>query len=141
MQVGAAFDAAAAFGFDVRIEIGLAVVVAELLASFDVSPRENKYTRALLVYLRLAVWAAGVVDIARCVTARRAIERFCFTDLKKIERVGDLLLLVAEDPARVLDDTGAFGYSALRVQPKPRLRALDFELILPRFKNFLHEER
>ncbi len=73
---------AAAVGLDVLIEIFFAVVVGELVARIDVLNRV--YINVAALYLGLAVGRARVVDVARDVRARGAVDRLARIDLKQV---------------------------------------------------------
>jgi hypothetical protein len=78
----------------------------------------------------LAIGAAGVVDVARNILARRAVDRTPAGDGEKI-LVGDAVgLLVGEAGPEIFDDAGALGDILAGEQPDAGGRALRVQLEL-----------
>src|SRR5688572_15611972 len=122
--LGHAFGAAAVLAQEL-VEILLAVVVSELLAGSDVAQGED--IDAALADLGLAVGHAGVIDVARAVRARRAVEHLAAAHVEEIARIADLVLLVGKQLARIFDDAGALGDGLAGKQPEPCPRTMDLK--------------
>jgi len=72
--LAAALCALAAVGLDIVIEKFFAIIVGKLLTGFDISLCVDEYFLFVLVHLRFAVGAAGVVDVAGKVLAPLTID-------------------------------------------------------------------
>ncbi len=109
------------------IKILSVVIVVELLAWFYILLRHDKDPAAVELYL--AVWGAGVVDVACGVAAHGAVYHRAFVYLKEIFAAAGVVLLLRERPAAVLDDARAFLDRGVRKEPQARFGALYFEFM------------
>lgn len=99
--------AATAVGFDEVVEVVFSVVVGKLFAGFDCAFGEDEDFSALHFYL--AVWTAGVVDVARDVLSCGSVDGLAVTDFKKILSRNTIRFVFCDDIAPVLNDESAFG--------------------------------
>src|SRR4029077_20931074 len=122
----AAFVAPAALRLDVGVEVVLAVVVGDLVARLDVPDRLDP--DAARAGHRIGVRPAGMVDVARQVRARRAVDGPARIHLEPVAIVGALVaLLVGQQRAGVLDDVFVLADRLGREHAKPGARARDAE--------------
>lgn len=108
-------DASASLGFDVFLEIFLAIVVREFLSRGDLPLGDDEYPT--VVVHRFAVGFAGMVDISRLVPSRRSVDVPLFIDTEDIEVAA--FVRTADPFADVLDDRLSAREIARRIESEP----------------------
>jgi hypothetical protein len=88
----------------VLIKILLTVIVGYLLSFLDRAFRKDK--DALVVYERLCVRAAGMINISSLVDTRLPVDGLLLSYLKKILAAARICLFGTDFPTYVLDDAG-----------------------------------
>ncbi|MEZ6022305.1 MAG: hypothetical protein R3C16_02565 [Hyphomonadaceae bacterium] len=83
---------------------------------------------AALVDIGLAVRTARMIDVARRVPARRAVDGFARVDLEQVLGAALLFLLLGELDADIFDDAGVLRNFLIGVEAKARLRTLHGEI-------------
>ena len=93
-------------------EVFLSVIVTELFAGLDGALGEDEDLVAF--YLDFAVWTAGVVQIARDIFARGAVNGFAVANFEKILSANAVRLAFGDKVAPVFDDESTFWNSNVR---------------------------
>ena len=102
----AATAATATNGFYILVPIMLAIAIAKLFARFYVALGNDE--NALIVFLRLAIGRAGMIDIARHVFAAAAVYRQVIVKLEEILAAAFDHLFFADDLAPIFRDNIPF---------------------------------
>jgi hypothetical protein len=122
-RFGAALYALAADRLDDIVKVFLAVVVSDLFTSFDISPRPNPH--AASGNNRFGVWRTRVIDVARNVAARTAVDRPFAVNAEEILAVTLFDFLVRNVWPGVFDDSFAFGNWLQRKEAEAGSSSLD----------------
>jgi hypothetical protein len=117
-------SAAALARSDEPIEVFLAVVVGKLVARFDSLLGVDKDARA--VYLRLTIWPAGVIYVARSVAARAAVPRQLLINREEILAAFFVCLSFPYQRTEILNDKLPLLYFAGGEQAQTGTAALNF---------------
>src|SRR6185295_19788786 len=124
----AAFVAPAALRLDVGVEVILAVVVGDLVARLDVPDRLDP--DAAVADHRVGVRPAGMIDVARGVGTRRAVDGPARIHLEPVAIVAPLIaLLVGQQRTCVFDDVLVLPDRFGRKHAEPGARAGDTEWV------------
>src|SRR5688572_6894543 len=73
-----------------------------------------------------------MINIARLVAARRAVDGAAVADFEQVAAAALFLFAGPEDLADIFDDAGALGDLALGEQAKPRIGAAHLQVKVPR---------